>query len=306
MQITANAIVKFLSGLPEIKQELIDLTHTDWLVLDNKFKGVASRLIFFIVLLLCSVELSAQIQKGIRGDKSLSTLSIDQWTGKEGLMSNNLTSVNQSSDKFIWITNFNGFLRFDGSSFKMYDKANLPFLNTSSFYETFEDSKGDLWFASQSSGILKLANNSFSQVLPPDKNSLSVRCIAEDRQGNIWVGTNNEGIYILKDTVLVRFDEDEVRLQNVTDIISDTKGIIWIATGGDGLLKYSNGKLEQLTDKDGLNHNTINRLEMAPDGTIYGGTANGVFAINQKGIQTLAPLNAHEINDILIDDFRNI
>ncbi|MDZ7606581.1 MAG: hypothetical protein U5K79_13555 [Cyclobacteriaceae bacterium] len=105
------------------------------------------RAIIVSVFLLCGISLSAQHPVGIQSKSRLSDLSMDQWTSREGLVSNNLTSVFQSSDKFIWITNFNGLLRFDGVRFRLYDKATLPILSTSSFYETFEDSKGNMWFA---------------------------------------------------------------------------------------------------------------------------------------------------------------
>jgi len=129
---------------------------------------------------------------------------MDQWTGRDGLISNNLTSISQASDKFLWITTFNGILRFDGVNFKLYDKNNLPFLNSNGFYRSFEDSKGNLWFTSQSSGIIKFSNNNFHQVLTTDQNSLSVRCMEEDNKGRIWVGTNNEGVYILEDSILTK------------------------------------------------------------------------------------------------------
>ena len=104
-------------------------------------------------------------EEGFPIDEPLKDLTMDHWTGLDGLVSNNLTSVFQSSDHFIWITTFNGILRFDGVNFKIYDKNNLPFLNSNAFYRSFEDSKGNLWFTSQSSGIIKYDGLNFIQIL---------------------------------------------------------------------------------------------------------------------------------------------
>ncbi|MCK5370421.1 MAG: hypothetical protein KAQ62_17790, partial [Cyclobacteriaceae bacterium] len=230
---------------------------------------------------------------------------MDQWTGRDGLISNNLTSVNQSSRKFIWITSFNGIIRFDGVNFKLFDKNDLPFLSSNGFYSSFEDSKGNLWFTSQSSGIIKLANSRFSQILTKDQNSLSVRCINEDKDGNIWVGTNNEGVYTLKDTLLIKVDLEEFNSSSIMDIEIDDDGKIWFATNGNGLIIYDGQNIQQISTSNGLNHNSINKLELF-DGTIYAGTLDGIYYHNKDGYGKLDHFDGLEINDIYIDDKNNL
>ena len=83
---------------------------------------------------------------GIEPERPLVSLSMDQWTDSEGLISNNLTFATQTSSKFIWITSFNGILRFDGLEFELFDKQNLPILTSNGFYEAYEDSKGNILF----------------------------------------------------------------------------------------------------------------------------------------------------------------
>jgi len=268
---------------------------------------VGFRVIIVSVFLLYGINLLAQIPVGIKSKSSLTGLSMDQWTGEDGLISNNLTSVFQSSDKFIWVTNFNGLLRFDGVKFKFFDKEAIPSLSTSSFYGTFEDSKGNIWFASQSSGIIKLRDNKFFHVLPVDQNSLSVRCIAEDAHGDLWVGTNNEGIYIYKDSLLQKFENDEFAMQSIMDIMVDKKGNVWVATNGNGLVKYTSGNIKKYSVADGLPHHIINKLTEGADGTIYGGTVNGIFFIDKNDVVgILDRIQNHEINDLLIDGYDNI
>ena len=89
------------------------------------------------LVLIPNLVLGQYDGKGFKKDKKLTDLTMDHWTGREGLISNNLTSVNQASSHFIWITSFNGILRFDGIEFKLYDKNKLPFLNSNAFYKSF-------------------------------------------------------------------------------------------------------------------------------------------------------------------------
>ncbi|MCK5701168.1 MAG: hypothetical protein KAI29_08450, partial [Cyclobacteriaceae bacterium] len=199
------------------------------------------RIFFYTVNLFFLISFSVFSQQdsiGIDPEKPLHLLSMDQWTGRDGLISNNLTSVSQSSRKFIWITSFNGIIRFDGVNFKLYDKHNLPFLSSNGFYSSFEDSKGNLWFTSQSSGIIKYVDNKFYQILTKDQTSLSVRCINEDNDGNLWLGTNSDGVYVLKDSVLKKVDFEEFGMSQILDIEIDPKGNVWFATNGSGLLIY--------------------------------------------------------------------
>ena len=265
--------------------------------------------VFFLQLsLLISIPFtlfSQETSMGIDPEKPLHALSMDQWTGRDGLVSNNLTSVNQSSSKFIWITSFNGVLRFDGINFKLFDKTNLPFLSSNGFYLSYEDSKGNLWFASQSSGIIKYKNNQFQQILEKDHNSLSVRCIKEDNEGNIWVGTNNEGVYILKDTLFTKIDREEFNYSHIMDIEVDIDGRIWFATNGNGIFILNDDKIEQLTKETGLNHNTVNKLMLGRDGRMYAGTLDGVFYYKDGTSGRLKLLDGLEVNDICIDDYNN-
>jgi ligand-binding sensor domain-containing protein len=92
---------------------------------------------------------------GISPETSLEDCSIDQWTGDNGLLSNNLTSVVQASSGFLWITTNNGLMRFDGVRLEIFDQGALPFLSTDAFYEVFEDKNKTLWFATRGNCIIK-------------------------------------------------------------------------------------------------------------------------------------------------------
>lgn len=265
---------------------------------------ISTTFLFFFIFILQGYGSTGKV--GFKPDRNLTTLTIDQWTSRNGLISNNLTSVFQSSDYFLWVTSFNGIDRFDGVDFRLYDKIKIPIISSNAFYKTFEDSRGILWFCSQSSGIVAMHDNKFTQVLPVGRNSLSVRAIAEDNEGNLWIGTNNEGIYIYKDSVLTKLKIDEFELSLIMDIVISSEGIVYIATNGEGLLIYNDGKIDRLTTSDGLNHNTVNKLHLTADGMLLIGTLDGIYYImsNERGV--IEDAKGLEINDIFVDDYRII
>src|SRR5690349_5409594 len=82
---------------------------------------------------------------GFSPNTLLSQATIQQWTGDNGLISNNITASIQAKTGFIWITSYSGIMRFDGNRVDIFDQTNLPFLSTNSFYKVYEDKKGMLW-----------------------------------------------------------------------------------------------------------------------------------------------------------------
>src|ERR1700749_2260048 len=81
--------------------------------------------------------------------------SIDQWTSEDGLVSNNLTHVMEAKSGFLWISSYNGMVRFDGKRFELFNKNSIPFLTSEAFYRAYEGANNELWLATQGSGIIR-------------------------------------------------------------------------------------------------------------------------------------------------------
>ncbi len=119
-------------------------------------------LIVAAVLIRCSSISEAQ-QSNFSASSMLSQSSYVQWTGDNGLVSNNITSAIRDRNGFIWITSYNGIMRFDGIQVSVYDESKIPFLATGAFYAVYEDKSGVLWFSSQSSGIVRYFDGKFDR-----------------------------------------------------------------------------------------------------------------------------------------------
>ncbi len=57
-------------------------------------------------------------------DKKLNQFNIERWTPEEGLPTNSLLHLYQSSDGYIWLSGYGGIIRFDGQNFTSYNKKN--------------------------------------------------------------------------------------------------------------------------------------------------------------------------------------
>ena len=90
-----------------------------------------SGIFFFILIWFSSTVIGSNLEiKSIHPKTPIESLVLKQWTAEQGLISNNLTSVNVDQDGFLWVTCFNGLLKFDGHSFALFDTENLNILNS--------------------------------------------------------------------------------------------------------------------------------------------------------------------------------
>src|ERR1044071_10476015 len=69
----------------------------------------------------------------------------DSWTTDNGLPQNSVRSIIQTRDGYLWLTTFDGLVRFDGVHFTVFDKSNTKGLSTNRFTSLYEDSDGALW-----------------------------------------------------------------------------------------------------------------------------------------------------------------
>jgi signal transduction histidine kinase/ligand-binding sensor domain-containing protein len=254
------------------------------------------------IFVVAALSASAQ-RKEFSPTSILSQGFVYKWTGENGLISNNITSALQSKDGFIWITTYNGIMRFDGKRITVYDKATIPFLETEAFYRVYEDEQSALWFASQGSGVVKFKNKKFEAVtssnpLPIPK---SVRSLLLD-SSTVWIGSNNEGLYKLDaNRILTHVQHPKLDKTNVLDVAKDHRGIVWIATDGNGLFAYNGQQMVEYTEADGLLSNSINSLAVSHQGEVFVGTTEGLNVVRNNQLLALDFLRDIPINDIVID-----
>lgn len=237
-------------------------------------------------------------------DSLLSQISVFQWTGNNGLKSNNITSSIQASTGFIWITTYNGIMRFDGNKVDVYDRVSIPFLNTDSFYEVAESSSGKLYFASQGSGIAAYDSGSFSPLLPLDTIlPNSIRCLLVENDSSIYAGSNGNGIYHIRNGKAYKLQHEWLDNVTVLDIVKDENGQLWIATDGNGLVNYDGFAFKRVTTENGLLSNKINCLGLGINNKLLIGTFMGFNSMNIYGGELFNAFKNIQINHFYNDEF---
>jgi ligand-binding sensor domain-containing protein/two-component sensor histidine kinase len=184
------------------------------------------------------------------------TLKLNSYTINEGLSQNQVFSIIQDKQGFIWLGTDEGLNRFDGYEFKVY----------------------------------KHEENNANSVIDNSIHSLEV---GDD--SIIWIGTSNgiskydprtekmEQLHVSYD------DPKKPKGTAVNEIKKDKNGNIWIAYLGSGIDVYDIKKkeffhyTEHRNDAYRINNDYVIALQFMPDGSALLGTRAGIQVINKDG-----------------------
>lgn len=164
-------------------------------------------------------------------------------TDKEGLVNSNVTCILKDHYGFMWIGTYNGLSRYDGYTFKNFQKDvhspyGLPENYIRCLYETQEN---DIYIGFHNNGFARYNRNTetFSYFTHSDKkqNSLlhnRVLTFFQDSKGNIWIGTMKglDRFNPITKTFTHFYPFESKDNPAVTSIVEDEKGNLWI--GGIG------------------------------------------------------------------------
>lgn len=114
---------------------------------------------------------------------------VRSWQTEDGLPSNTIRWIVQTTDGFMWLGTEVGLARFDGSKFVAFGpREGLPAVAVSALTATRD---GALWVGYWRYGVIRLKDNEFTtftvaQGLPTN----TVRSISEGPDGTLWIGTS--------------------------------------------------------------------------------------------------------------------
>ncbi len=114
----------------------------------------------------------------------------DSWTTDDGLPQNSVLSVTQTRDGYLWLTTFDGLVRFDGVKFAVFDKSNTKGIVSNRFTCLFEDADGAVWAGSEYGGLTRYANGKFETFTVGETLANIIRDIQRNERGELIILTD--------------------------------------------------------------------------------------------------------------------
>ncbi|WP_158233323.1 two-component regulator propeller domain-containing protein [Reichenbachiella sp. 5M10] len=185
-----------------------------------------------------------------------------------GLSDNNVTTIFEDHQGYIWIGTRNGLNRYNGLKYDVFEPVKNDSLSLKHPYINYidETSDGDLWIA-HGGGVSRYsrAHHNFTNLTPDpnDPNSVTngfashVFCDSKDQ---VWVANNGVDVLDAKTNKLIvrHLDGEDIQF-----IFEDSKNRIWFV-GAKAFMMNEDGKIKEV-----LNHNYNLNIKSATE-DIYG------------------------------------
>ena len=121
----------------------------------------------------------------------------DSWTTDNGLPQNSIFSIIQTRDGYLWMSTFDGLVRFDGVQFKVFDKSNTKGLSSNRFTALYEDKDGTLLAGTTDGGLTRYRGGVFTSATVADGVPEGpVLFFSQDLKGELLIGIGNGQFYM--------------------------------------------------------------------------------------------------------------
>lgn len=117
---------------------------------------------------------------------------------EDGLSQNSVVSIAQDSIGYLWFATQDGLNRYDGKTFKYYNKQfdDVTRPNYSRLGKVYVDPQGNLWIISASGTLEKF--DSASDTFIAQSQFKNTSSIFQNSNGDLYIGTFGEGLYEIK------------------------------------------------------------------------------------------------------------
>ncbi|MEL7265721.1 MAG: two-component regulator propeller domain-containing protein [Planctomycetota bacterium] len=185
------------------------------------------------------------------------------FTTDDGLTSNSVRDIQESSNSDIWINNRDYVTKFDGNRFRKFLKPGVPRKNI--LEQPIALSQNDLWFSDDTRlGVYRFCSRrqrltflSFSQPSLGLKKRFSRFFISDTTRlvnGRIWFGTLTQGAVGTDGNRFFRITNEDIGFSSerlglhIRSALLDSKGTLWLGNNGAGVVTLKNGRLSHFSE----------------------------------------------------------
>lgn len=256
--------------------------------------GLVGRMIGAVSILFLTVPLLARAlpQDGrpyeLDPERGITHLMHNSWQEGDGLPQNTVDAIVQDDRGYLWLGTQVGLVRFDGVSFRVYDRARVEALLSNQIKALFKDSDGVIWIGTDEGGITRMENGEFETFTTEDGlSSNTVRSFYEDEEGNLWIGTRRGGLVRYDGSSFTTFTGAEGLVGNVVLSIGEARDGTMLVGTDAGLRRLRDGQIEPVPNAGPLSDLPITRIVAArSDSSLWLGTAGGGVFSWTDGIQS--------------------
>ncbi|MGI8566706.1 MAG: ligand-binding sensor domain-containing protein, partial [Pyrinomonadaceae bacterium] len=133
----------------------------------------------------------------------------DHWTADTGLPQNSVYSILQTRDGYLWLTTFDGLVRFDGVRFTVFNKNNSEGMASNRLLSLFAEADDTLWLGTEDGGLVRFRNGQSQTFTTADGlPSNQVNAVQKDLDGSLLIFTGDGLARVSDGRIAVERQED--------------------------------------------------------------------------------------------------
>jgi signal transduction histidine kinase/ligand-binding sensor domain-containing protein len=216
----------------------------------------------------------------VRAVSTDSKWALHVWQSDDGLPNNNVTSIAQTPDGYLWVANPFQLVRFDGVQFEAFSPTAFGANPNLGVHVLLKSSDRGLWLAMDHGAVAYLKSGQariYTNGLP----DLSAQKLTESNHGVLWVTYNRGVVYqLLPGANACVTEQTGMPPGPACSLVNDGQGRLWFAKSGQGdahVGLYRDGRFQTLLRLGP----EIVRLAAARAGGVWVCSGNQLFKYNE-------------------------
>src|SRR5690606_20941836 len=203
--------------------------------------------------------------------------TVVRWSADDGLPHSQIHDIGQSPDGFLWVTTWEGTVRFDGLTFSDVERLQQASGARPASRVLWRDGDGSMLVGVDGPGLLRVPAQGPARPACADLPALRVSQLADGGQDGPWMVTD-EGLYRLQpDGRCVRVPGgDSLAGRTVNALLPQDDGSVWLGLRR-GLYRWQDGRIEPLGERLGLPAGEVRALATGRDGETWVAGEQGVW-----------------------------
>lgn len=185
------------------------------------------------------------------GISSVKDGEVKNYDESDGLLSNDVWSLETEANGNLWIGTIKGVCLFDGKAFKHFKlpegkvDPKLGISSTTMVNAIHSDQNGNLWFISTAGLFSYTSGKRINKSKDLGIEANFVHGLFEDSKGRFWV-TSEDGLYLLEDGRTVNITSGKIEMDKGIGVIAeDNTGTIWFVCNQHDLYTYDGKELHK-------------------------------------------------------------
>ncbi|HLO81682.1 MAG TPA: ATP-binding protein [Chitinophagaceae bacterium] len=242
------------------------------------------------------------VTAGTRAQDPFREFKMTHWDSKKGMPNDNVLSIFQTSDGFIWLSGYFGLARFDGVEFTHFYSKTEPLFTSDGFPSVLAQSSDTaLWIATPGSGLLRYKQGKFDAWLTDKANLFYLGSVNEDDL-ILSVGNSSQEFIVFnaRTKKYSNIPPKERSAWIIKRLLSPARASASndISTGRAGLplVLNRNGILDTLGEKNGIPKGmAFGSIVTDSKGRTWMGSDQGLFLLDQQKLKPYPGMSTHSL-----------